>query len=401
VSDATPQGPARPIPFKPAKPVPRQPVPIPPPASRARRRPRHIGLLASFLALVLLPALTAGGYLAFRAADQYDSTVAFAVQSTQPATSVNILGGISQLSGASDTQSAMVYEYLQSRDLVAALDKSLNLRKLFSQPYNRDPVFGFDPSGSLEDLTSYWNRMVSVSYDSGTGLITLDVHAFTATDAHRIAGAAFAAASRMINRLSDIAQQDTMRAARAELTQAETRLTKARAALRAFRERSRIIDPSADFTSRMGVISALQDQLASALVDLDMIRQTTHAGDPRLGEETRKIAVIRARIADERQSFGSATGADKTLASLTGTFEKLSSEQDFAEKAYANALGALDTAEAAAREQALYLAAYQKPIAAERAQYPRRWLLTGLVALFGFLIWSVLALIYYSLRDRR
>ncbi|WP_127901217.1 hypothetical protein [Solirhodobacter olei] len=407
MTDATPQDPAGPIPFRPAAPKPRPPAPVPPPVGRARRRPRHVGLMASFLALVLLPAGLSAGYLWLRAADQFGATVAFAVQSAQPATALSLPGGISQLTGASDTQSAMVYEYLQSRDLVAALDARLNLRKRFSGPTARDPLFGYHAPGSVEDLTDYWNRMTRLSLDNGTGLISLEVHAFAARDAQAIAAAAFAEASRMINDLSDAARRDTTRAARAELAHAETRLTRARAALRRFRETSRVIDPTADVTSRMGVIAALQEALASALVDLDMIRQTTGATDPRLAEKTRKIAVIRARIAEERRSFGRSAagsggpGQKATLAALTGTFERLTSELAFAEKAYDTALGALDAAEASARAQALYLAAYRKPVAAEQAEYPRRALLTALVAIFGFLIWSVLALVYYSLRDRR
>lgn len=418
-------GAARPIPFKPqpAKPQPSRPagltppgarprsapasspavIAVAPPAGKARRRPRHLGLLASFLALVALPTALSGGYLGLRAVDQYASTVGFAVQSENSSTMLNILGGITQLAGASDSQAAMVYEYLQSRDLVERLDARLNLRRIFAAPHRTDPVFAFDPAGSVEDLVDYWHRMTTVTYDPGTGLLTLEVHAFSAAQAREIAAAAFDEASRMINELSDIAQADTMRLARDELQRTEERLRQARAALQSFRERSQMIDPAADFSGRMGVINALQSQLATALVTLGLLEQTARPGDPRLTEAERLIAVTRAQIASERRRFGTAVAAadPATLAELTGHYERLSAELDFAGKAYAAALTALDGAQAAARQQSLYLAAYQKPAAAQAAEYPRRVLLTGLVALFGLLIWSVLALVYYSLRDRR
>ena len=38
---------------------------------------------------------------------------------------------------------------------------------------------------------------------------------------------------------------------------------------------------------------------------------------------------------------------------------------------------------------------------AEQSQFPQRGLIVGLVALFSFLLWSILSLVYYSLRDRR
>jgi capsular polysaccharide transport system permease protein len=403
-TQARAKGAARPIPLKPVAPaaVP-PPRPVARPAAQARRQPHHWGLIASFLALVLVPTLISGGYLAFRAADQFGATVGFAVRTEKSSTMIDLLGGISQLSGASSTDAGMVYQYLQSPELVKILDARLNLRAIFARAHAADPVFAYDPTGSIEDLVDYWNRMVTVSLDQGTGLITLDVRAFSAADAQVVAQAAFDESSRMINDLSDIAQNDAMRSARTELTQAEDRLRAARAALQGFRDRTQIIDPGADVTGQMGLLNSLQDQLVAAMIDLDLVHQTTHGNDPRANEAQRKIDVIRNRITEARHTFGAASSKpdDRSYASLLGEFERLSVDQDFAEKAYAMALGGLDSAEAAARQQSLYLAAYQKPMLAEASEYPRRGLLTALVALFCFLGWAVLALIYYSLRDRR
>lgn len=391
-----PKGAARPLPLAP---VPKPGPPVPHPAARARRKPRHHGLIGSLVALVLLPTLIAAGYLSFRAADQYATTVGFAVRTERGSTMIDLLGGLSQLSGASSTDAAMVYQYLQSPDLVAELDTRLNLRQLFAKMQAKDPVFGFDPSGSAEDLLRYWNRMVTVTEDPGTGILTLEVRAFAPGDARQIAQAAFAAASRMINALSDLAQDDAMRSARHELTLAEDRLRAARSALQAFRDRTQVLDPGADVSGQMGIVNALQDQQVAAMIALDMLRQTTGPDDPRVAEAERKLEAIRTRIAEARQQFGNASGA--SYAGLVGAYERLTVDQEFAEKAYVAALAACDAAAAAARQTSLYLAAYQQPTEAETAEYPRRVLLTALVALFAFLGWSVGALVYYSLRDRR
>ena len=42
-----------------------------------------------------------------------------------------------------------------------------------------------------------------------------------------------------------------------------------------------------------------------------------------------------------------------------------------------------------------------QPTLAERAEYPRRALIMALVVLLSTVAWSILALIYYSLRDRK
>lgn len=390
------------VPDRPRPPA--SPIPLRPGQAGSVRAPRRRrwpwGLRAGFLALVLLPALMAALYLFLRAADQYAATAGFAVQSARPAPSIDLLGGLSQLSGASDTQAAMVYAYLESPDLVATLDRQLDLRARFSRA--DDPIFALDPGASRERLIAYWQGMTRTSYDTGTGLITLQVRAFSAEDAQSIAAAAYAAASRMINAISTSAQADMTRAARAELGRAESRLRAAQRALDSFREQSRVVDPAADVSGQMGLIGSLQDALAQALIDRDLLAATTGPADPRLAEAERRISAIRSRIAAERRGLGSGgphPGA--TLARLTGRFEQLTADRAFAETSYEAARAAVDAAEAAARQQAIYLAAWQNPVRPESAEYPRRWQITALVALFGFLVWSILSLAYYSLRDRR
>ena len=117
----------------------------------------------------------------------------------------------------------------------------------------------------------------------------------------------------------------------------------------------------------------------------------------------RRIDVIQARIAEERQKFGiegTAPGGE-SYADTVAAFESLSVDQEFAERAYLAALTAVDTARAEADRQTRYLAAYIEPTLAQRSDYPRAWLIVGLFALFGFLTWAVASLVYYSLRDAK
>lgn len=379
----------------------RQARPVAAPAGLARLKPRHLGLWLGFLVLVLLPTALSGGYLALIAADQYDATASFAVRSERAANMTTLLGGITPLSGAGDTDAAMVAAYLQSPALVAELDRRLGLRSMFARQTRADPVFGFDPTGSREDLARYWGRMISVSYDAGTGLIDFQVRAFTAQDARRIARTAFDAASTMINHLSAIAQTDATRTAREDLRLAANRLNQCRAALEAFRTRTHLVEPTLDVTGQSGLIGALQQQLASGMVTLGLLQRTTRPDDPRIAEAQRRLAVTRDEIAAQRQEVARGPAGQAGYARLMAEYDRLTTEQTFAEKTYLAAQSALDAAEAAARSRSYYLAAYQTPMLAQTAEYPRRLLLTGLIALFGFLIWSVLALIYYSLRDRR
>ena len=153
----------------------------------------------------------------------------------------------------------------------------------------------------------------------------------------------------------------------------------------------------------MGLLNTLQAQQAEALIEFDLLLNSTREGDQRLEQARRRIEVIEARIRDERRKFGvgGASGDEESYATTIAGFERLTVDREIAEQTYAATLTAFDSARAEANRQSRYLAAYIKPTRAERAEFPNRPLLIALVALFGFLSWAILTLIYYSLRDRR
>lgn len=373
-----------------------------PPARRARFRARHKALLVSFFLMVLLPAGISAWYLWGVAADQYASTVAFSVRKEETSSAVELLGGITELSGSSSSDTDILYEFLQSQKLISDIDAQIDLRGLWSKPKD-DPWFRFDPAGSIEDLMDHWARMVRISYDSGTGIIEVQVLAFDPGDAQVIAGALFARSSEMINDLSAIAREDAIRYAREELQEAEQRLTGARRAVTGFRNRNQLVDPEMDLQAQAGLLGTLQAQLASALIEIDLLQQTTKPGDPRILQAERRVQVIEERIAAERRKLGlGGTGAaGLAMADVVGEFESLVVEREFAERTYTSALATFDAAKAEARRKSRYLAAHIDPTRAETARYPQRWTLLGLLSLFLSLCWAITVLVIYALKDRR
>ncbi|MDP2740438.1 MAG: hypothetical protein Q8O82_17430 [Pseudorhodobacter sp.] len=372
-------------------------------AGAAAIRPRHRRILVSLLLLVLLPAALSAAYLWVFAKDQFASTVGFSVRKEEISSSMDLLGGITKLTGSSTTDTDVLYDYILSQELVAEIDAELGLRAMFSRAWPSDPVFGYNPDGSIEDLVSHWERKVTVLYDTGTGLITLRVLAFDPNDARAIAEAIFAHSSQMINELSAIAREDATRYAREELDRALERLKVARQELTSFRLRTKIIDPQADLQGQMGVLNTLQGQLAETLIELDLLRENVRDTDPRITQAERRIEVIQNRIADERLKFGEGGqgpgGAD--YATLVADFERLTVDREFAEETYRSAFATYDSALSEAQRQSRYLAPHIRPTLAERSVYPHRWVLLGMTTFFLIAAWSIGVLVYYSVRDRR
>jgi len=379
---------------------------------RARFLRHHRWLAYSLFLFVFCPLMLAAWYLYTRAADQYTSSVGFAVRAEKASSGLDLLGGISGLSAFSSTSSSdtdILYEFLFSQALVAKVDQKIDLANIWSNPKN-DFVFSYNPHGTIEDLTKYWRRMLRVSYDPGTGLIALRAHAFAPKDAQEIAIAVLEESSAMINRLSSIARADTMRYAKDELTHASAQLEQARKKLMDFRAKTHIVDPIADLQGEMGVLSRLQQKLAEELIILDMLRSTARnisgaarnnnqTSDVRITQAEMIVQVIRDRITDEREKIGGGGGRD--YSALVGEFERLNVDLEFAQQSYVSALATLESSRAEAQRQNRYLAAYVAPTLAEQALYPKREQLIVMLALFLGLGWAVFALVFYNLRDRR
>ncbi|MAP17737.1 MAG: capsule biosynthesis protein [Aurantimonas sp.] len=375
-----------------------------PQVTRSHPRKRHWLVLLSFVVMVLLPPLVAGWYLWTRAADRYVSTVGFSVRTEEMGSAIEMLGGIAELSGSSSTDTEILYKFIQSQELVRRADQALDLRSLWVKGGPEiDPVFVYQPPGTIEDLVSYWGRMVKV-YNDDTGLLELHVQAFEPEDAQRIAEFVFAESADMINRLTAIAREDATAYAREELDQSQEALKTAREAMTRFRNRTQIVDPSASVQSQMGLLSSLQLQLAETLINLDILRQTAAANDPRITQAERRVEVIENRMVEEREKLG--LGAEdvagsNVFADLVGEFERLNVEREFAEQSYTAARAAYDASLAEARRKSRYLAAHIQPTLAEAPEHPRRLTLLALVGIFAFLIWAILVLALYALRDRR
>ena len=377
--------------------------------SPRKLRSRHVGAMLSFVLLVIVPTALSGWYLWERAADRYVSTAGFSVRREETSSALELLGGIASLGGSSSSSDThILHRFIQSQEMVAIVDAELDLRTLWSKADPEvDPIFAYHAPGTIEDLTDYWARMVSV-FNDNNGLIDIQVQAFTPEDAQAIAEMIYAESSRMINELSAVAQADATRFSREELDLAVERLKQAREALTLFRNRTQIVDPTASVQSQMGLLSSLERQLAETLIDLDILRQTTAESDPRIIAAERRVEVIEARMQEERDKLGLGSNAQTgpegegdAFADLLGEYERLMVDQQFAEQAYTGALVSFDAAVAQTRRQSRYLAAHVSPTLAERSDQPQRLTLLAFTALFSFLIWAILVLSAYALKDRR
>lgn len=371
----------------------------------ARAQPRHWLALAGFLLAVVLPFLAATAYLFTRAADQYHSDVAFSIRSEEVGGgAAGILGALTSIGKGTASDADILYEYIRSQEIVEAIGRRLDLRAIWNRPgtgwADGDPVFTLGDDPTIEALHDQWLRMVRVDYDSAAGIIGVQARAFDPEEAQQIATAILEESSALVNQLAEQSREDAVKFARDELDEAEAHLAEVRDELGSFRRNHNIVDPSADVAGQSGLLNALNNELAQALVDRDVLLSYATEGDQRVQQANRRIAAITERIEDERSTLG-VTGVTGALPDVIGRYEELTVNLGFANTAYTQALAGLAAARAEARRQSRYLAPHVRPTLATTSLYPRRVLLSGLTGLFLMLGWGVVMIIWYNVRDSR
>jgi len=364
-----------------------------------RMKARYRAIIASFILLVILPVAATTTYLFSVAADQYHSSSSFSIRSEEANAAVTgLLGALTQVSSGSANDPDILFEYIRSQDIVAELNSEIGLAALFRKAPG-DPIYNLADDATIEDLFDQWMRMISVVHESNNGILEVEARAFTPEDAQIIVAAIVRKSSTLVNKLSRVAHDDANRFASEELTEAENALFALRQKLTIFRRTNQIIDPVSDAQGQLGILTALQTELARALIEQDTLASFAQPNDPRIASNDNRIQAITKRIDAERNALQGNISDSKL--DLFSEYEDLLVQQEFANASYTQALAALASARADARRQTRYVAVHVEPTLAEQSLYPQRYVIVALTALFAVFGWAILVLGYYNVRDNR
>ncbi len=359
---------------------------------------RHMAIVGGFLALVAVPATVSTGYMAFIAADQYHSFSSFSVRSIEAAPSSDLLGMFSQ---------SVLVDFILSERMVQMVDEAFGLDAIFARQ-GMDFFYGISPDMPIEDKLAYWRNMITVNFDQTSGIMDLQVKAFSPEMSQKVADFVISQSERLINDLSLTARNEVLRTARDEVQTAEDRLTQTRASLRSYRDASQEADPVEGAKLAAQLIGSLEEQLVKLKTELSTALNQMSANTPRVRVIRSQISSLENQIAQERQRFGSgvsgkagrSTGQATDVAGRIALYESIQTQNEFAERAYTASLASLEKARVEAGAKQRYLAVFIKPTLSQMAQYPHRLLNPILVTLAGLLLWGVAVMVFYNIRDR-
>jgi capsular polysaccharide transport system permease protein len=300
-----------------------------------------------------------------------------------------VLGGSGLHTSSEETSG--VAAFLLSHDAADSLRNKLDLVTLFRKS-GFDFLNRIDSNPSKETLLRYYLRHVSVSTNTNTGIVTLQVRTFSPQDSKQVAEELLSESEALVNQFSARAEADALRVSRAEVDQAEARLTKIGQAMTEFRTAKQALDPSRSSALTLQEINTFDTQLGVENSQLAEMQAYLKPDSPMLRAQQSKVASLKSSL-DARQA--ELVGGGGSMAPVVGDYERLQLQQDLAQKDYAAAVASLEAAKLDAQRQHLYLVRVVEPNLPDRSTFPNRAL--GVFTVFASLCvaygigWLILA----------
>jgi capsular polysaccharide transport system permease protein len=371
-----------------------------------RRRWRLISLLLA----VVIPTALAGAYLYRYADDQYVTEFRFSVRHEAPlrmdpaanTMAATLGGGSTPLAVITDSQ--IVIQYLKSRqvidDMIAA---GVDLDAIYAKS-DKDFLAHLQPNDSVEARERYWRRMVDPFFDMTTGIVSVEVRAFTPADAQRVAATALALAEKLVNGMAVRAHEDVLAYATREVETSQVKLRAAQETIATYRNHHAVLFPEMQATSDTSVESKVWENLIEAKTAFNaQLAVGVSADSMQMRMLKNRIAAMETSLHDvhSRMAQTNPGGAtpDASLASVMSQYDALRLNQDIAAKVYERAMMALQDARNAENQQSVYLAAFVRPGLPQESMYPVRWRIMTETALLSFVAWCLLQLLYHGIRD--
>ncbi|MDX1542056.1 MAG: hypothetical protein R3349_11705, partial [Geminicoccaceae bacterium] len=357
---------------------------LPRPAGARERRGARVARAGwrrkGLLLVVALPTVLAAVYYGWIASPVFISEAKFTIQGDQPAPGSAIELALFGTGGGEDA--LIVREYVRSHGLVERLGEQIDLRAMYGGS-TIDPLQRLPEGASDEDLATYFSNMIELAFEPESSVTTLRVHAFRPDDARRIAAAIMELSEDLVNSLSQRVSEDMLGFAEAQLARAENRVSTARKAITAYRDRTDALDPTREAGAILGIIGDLEAKLAQERAELMELRSFLREDSARIAAVKARIAALASQIVEERSRLTGKQGS--RLSEVVANYEELQLELEFAQNVYTTMLAALETARAEVQKQQKYLIRVVAPNLPDEPLEPDR-VLGVLTVLVGSLL---------------
>lgn len=324
------------------------------------------------VSLLIVPPAAAIAYYGFIASDQFQSEARFTVRASTPALGKDQLGRVSGLPSAKiiqDTQ--IVTNFISSRAMVEALEQQLNIRSVY-QSLAVDWISRLGNDATYEEFLEYWNKMTSTSISPSSGIVTVKVRAFSATDAQRILTAVVSLSEKAINDLNNRIWRDVIVTAEENLKRSTETLQNVRERLLAEQNKSGVLTVEGSSAILTNLLTSVQSEKIALEQTYAVKLESISPKTPHMRVLAREIESKDAQIKELQEQITGNSDTEKNLAGVSLDFQRLQFEKQLAEQQFASSIRTFEQVQFISKQQLMYLDPFLAPSLPDAAQYPRR-----------------------------
>ena len=353
------------------------------------------------LALVVLPMVLYGIYLAVVAADRFVSEAVVTVR--QAGGDNGIPGAALLLAGVNPPaveDTLYLQEFVHSLGLLNKLQARLQLREHFSAD-RADLPFKLATDASQEDFVAYYRQRVEVEFNDRAALLKVRAQGFDPAFAQQLNQAILEESERFVNENSHRIARERLRFAEGELELAGERLQKAKNAVLAFQNKHRLLDPTAQAQAAGVLTSELQAMRSRLEAELSGLLSYLNEDAFQVQALKARIAALSKQIDAERTRATTDNKQGERLNKLAVEFQALQLQAQFAQDAYRLALGAVENARIDATRKIKSLLVIEPPSLPETAEYPLRAYNLGTLLAICVLLYAIVRLVLATVREHQ
>jgi len=367
-------------------------------ARRLWKKVRRWGRKRAFITCLVAPIVLAFLYFILMASPMYISQASFAIRTADNAApaGTDLAAMFLKAPGSTGNDAYIINDYIQSLDIAQDIDRELGVVKHYSSR-KHDIISRLWQNPTQDEFLTFWQRVVVPHLNVDTGIIELKVRAYDPQMAQKITRAVIARSEALVNAMNERAQGDAVKLAREEVARAEGRICAAQTAMRDFRDKHDLLDPTITASGLLQLVTTLEAEASALRTQITEAQSFMRHDAPALTSLNRRLAAVEKQLAAEKARV--AGRKSDNLNAIVAEYQDLTIEAEFAQKQLVSAMASLEQARIQQAAQSRYVVAYQQPTLPDESLYPRPYLFTLYIFLGTLILLGIVSLIWASIRE--
>jgi len=330
----------------------------------------------------------------------YESKTAFMVKNMTQSPTASSLGlSLLGMAGSSELQDSMVVEeYLQSLDMYKQVDAKFHLTKHYKSEAI-DFIERLPKDATQENILTMYNKHLIIFYDEKSAILHLSFLHVNPKKAQEILKFLVKRVDYQINEFNKLRAKKELKFVQSEYKKAKIKMDEAAQNLEAYQNKHSLIDPTAEATSKSGIIAELEAQLSQKKLEYATKKRYLNNNNFELISLKNQIKEIKISIENAKKRL---TGNKKgRLNKVVFAYEQLKMQMQFATEVYKNALLQLETTKIEVAKNDKTLTIVSKPNLPDGYAYPNKPRVFITILILTLLMYGIVSMLGAIIKDHK